>query len=85
MLLSFMSGCDRENVGELRRELEELEKQLKVLQSWQEKVNENLKTLQKLLEGLNQGKYVTSVMETSAGCTITCDQEFVLQSRNGEK
>ena len=49
MLLSFMSGCDRENVGELRRELEELEKQLKVLQSWQEKVNENLKTLQKLL------------------------------------
>ena len=58
MLLSFMSGCDRENVGELRRELEELEKQLKVLQSWQEKVNENLKTLQKLLEGLNQGKYV---------------------------
>ena len=52
MLLSFMSGCDRENVGELRRELEELEKQLKVLQSWQEKVNENLKTLQKLLEGI---------------------------------
>lgn len=85
MLLSFMSGCDRENVGELRRELEELEKQLKVLQSWQEKVNENLKTLQKLLEGLNQGKYVTSVMETSAGCTIILDQEFVLQIRNGEK
>ena len=75
MLLSFMSGCDRENVGELRRELEELEKQLKVLQSWQEKVNENLKTLQKLLEGLNQGKYVTSVMETSAGCTIILNSE----------
>ena len=34
---------------------------------------------------VNQGKYVTSVMETSAGCTIILDQEFVLQIRNGEK
>lgn len=79
----LLSGCTDRDVVNLRRDLDRQAERLAVLEAWQEEVNRNLSALQGLVDALRNSCYITSVVETGLGYTITLSDQRVLQIYHG--
>lgn len=83
LLLLLTAGCEDRDTEALRQELERQAERLAALEAWQKEINENIATLQALIETLQKGKYITSVAENAMGYTLTLSDETTLRIYHG--
>lgn len=66
--LSFgMGSCAKEDIDDIRKELQEHDDRLTSLEEWQKSVNTNISSLQGLIEALENEDYVTGVTPLADG------------------
>lgn len=66
--LSFgMGGCMKEDIDEIREELQKQDERLAALEQWQKSVNTDILSLQDLIEALESKNFITSVTPVMDG------------------
>lgn len=78
-------SCDRESLDELRKDLDEQAVRLLLLEAWQEQVNTNITTLQRLIDAQQQGTSIISVNPITGGYLIKMSDGKELVIRHGDK
>lgn len=81
--LLLLAGCQREDINALRRDLDAQAERLAALEAWQREVNNNIGTLQALVDAMRNNMYITSVTETANGYTIVLSDQSVLKIYHG--
>lgn len=85
LLGGLFLGCEDEDVKELRRDLDKQAERLAALEAWQREINNNLGALQALVDALKNNKYITSVIETAEGYTLSLSDGNVMHIYHGAK
>lgn len=86
--LSFgMGSCTKEDIDDIRKELQEHDDRLTSLEEWQKSVNTNISSLQSLIEALEDKDYVTGVtpLADGSGYEISFLKSGKITIKNGEK
>ncbi|MDD5865426.1 MAG: PL29 family lyase N-terminal domain-containing protein, partial [bacterium] len=86
--LSFgLGGCMKEDIDDIRKELQEHDGRLTALEEWQKSVNTNILSLQSLIEALEDKDYVTGVtpLADGTGYEISFLKSGKITIKHGEK
>lgn len=86
LMLAFIvfTGCNQDDINQLRKDLDEQAARLLVLEAWQEQLNANITTLQNLINAQQQGKSIVSVTPTEEGYIIKLSDGTELVIRHGD-
>lgn len=79
----LVSGCFESKIDRLRLDI--LAERLTLLEEWQAEVNENIRTLQVLVEAQKENVSIVSVTAVVEGYVVLLSDRRVLRIRNGEK
>lgn len=82
-----MSGCTKDDIDDIRKELQEHGSRLTSLEEWQQSVNTNIASLQGLISALEDKDYVTGVtsLEDGTGYVISFLKSGNMTIKHGEK
>ena len=82
-----MGSCMKEDLDDIRQELQEHDDRLASLEEWQESVNTDISSLQSLVEALEDNDYVTGVtpLADGSGYEITFSKSGKIIVKHGEK
>lgn len=82
-----MGSCMKEDLDDIRQELQEHDDRLASLEEWQESVNTDISSLQSLVEALENNDYVTGVtpLADGSGYEITFSKSGKIIVKHGEK
>lgn len=86
--MSFgMGSCMKEDIDDIRKELQEHDDRLTSLEEWQKSVNTDISSLQSLVEALEDKDYVTEVtpLADGSGYEISFLKSGKITIKNGEK
>lgn len=86
--MSFgMGSCMKEDIDDLRKELQEHDDRLTSLEEWQKSVNTSISSLQSLVEALEDKDYVTGVtpLADGSGYEISFLKSGTITIKHGEK
>ena len=86
--MSFgMGSCTKEDIDDIRKELQEHNDRLTSLEEWQKSVNTSISSLQSLIEALEDKDYVTAVtpLEDGTGYVISFLKSGNVTIKHGEK
>lgn len=86
--LSFgMGGCMKEDIDEIREELQKQDERLAALEEWQKSVNTDILSLQGLIEALEGKDYVTGVtpLPDGTGYVISFQKSGDITIKHGER
>lgn len=86
--MSFgMGSCTKEDIDDIRKELQEQDDRLTTLEEWQKSVNTNISSLQTLIEALEDKDYVTGVtpLTDGSGYEITFLKSGKITINHGKK
>lgn len=86
--MSFgMGSCTKEDIDDIRKELQEHNDRLTSLEEWQKSVNTSISYLQSLIEALEDKDYVTAVtpLEDGTGYVISFLKSGNVTIKHGEK
>ena len=86
--ISFGAGsCAKEDIDDIRKELQEQDERLTSLEEWKESVETSISSLQTLIEALEDKDYVTGVtpLADESGYEITFLQSGTITIYHGEK
>lgn len=86
--LSFgMGSCTKEDIDDIRKELQEHDDRLTSLEEWQKSVNTSISSLQSLIEAIEDKDYVTGVtpLTDGNGYEISFLKSGKITIKNGEK
>ena len=84
-LMFFLTGCNREDIDELRRDVDDNAARLALLEKWQTEVNTDITTLKTVLDAEQEKKTITDVKENTTGYVITFSDHTTITLRHGEK
>ncbi len=81
-----MGSCTKEDIDDIRQELQEQDSRLTSLEEWQKSVNTNISSLQTLIEALEDKDYVIGVtpLADESGYEITFLKSGKITIRHGE-
>ncbi len=82
-----MSGCAKDDIDDIRKELQEHDSRLASLEEWQQSVNTSIASLQGLVSALEDKDYVTGVtpLEDGTGYVISFLKSGNVTIKHGEK
>ena len=82
-----MGSCTKEDIDDIRKELQEHDDRLTSLEEWQKSVNMNISSLQSLIEALENKDYVTGVtpLADGSGYEISFLKSGKITIKHGEK
>ena len=82
-----ISGCMKQDLDEIRKELQEQEERIAALEEWQKSVNSDILSLKSLIEAIEGKDFVTSVktLEDGTGYVITFANSGDITIKHGEK
>lgn len=86
--MSFgMGSCMKEDIDDIRKELQEHDDRLTSLEEWQKSVNTDISSLQSLVEALEDKDYVTGVtpLADGSGYEISFLKSGKITIKHGEK
>lgn len=87
-VISFgMGSCTKDDLDDIRKELQEHDDRLTSLEEWQKSVNTNISSLQSLVEALEGKDYVTEVtpLADGSGYEISFLKSGTITIKHGEK
>ncbi|WP_273493462.1 leucine-rich repeat protein [Butyricimonas sp. An62] len=82
-----MGSCTKEDIDDIRKELQEHDDRLTSLEEWQKSVNTSISSLQSLIEALENKDYVTGVtpLADGSGYEISFLKSGKITIKHGEK
>ena len=82
-----MGSCTKDDLDDIRKELQEHNERLTALEEWQKSVNTDIQSMQSLIEALEDKDYVTGVtpLNDETGYVISFQKSGDITIKHGEK